>query len=55
MAAEIAQQMKQKPTHVFLQAGVGGMAAAGGRYRLALIPAGQKARDALSPSTLYMP
>ena len=28
MAAEIARQMKQMPTHVFLQAGVGGMAAA---------------------------
>ena len=32
MAAEIEQQMKQKPTHVFLQAGVGGMAASVAAY-----------------------
>ena len=32
MAAEIADQLKQPPTHVFLQAGVGGMAAALAAY-----------------------
>jgi diaminopropionate ammonia-lyase len=32
MAAEIADQLKQPPTHIFLQAGVGGMAAALAAY-----------------------